>query len=151
MEELGRSQKQAIAIQNVIVRNPLRRPSWPSFYRGPGLPGSFTDAMEPPEKVDVELIFDSIRQIVETRLGERLMQPSFGSRIFELIGEPLNQVFEVKVKQYLTEAIRRWETRVNLKGVSYSYDHHAVTVTYSLLMIRLGTTAQSTFKIPRPA
>lgn len=149
MVEPSPRQKQSIGIQNVQIRNPFRRPAWSSLYRGPGLPNSMTGEVNPTEKVDVDLLFDSIRQIVETRPGERLMLPGFGSRVFELIGEPLSQVFEFKVKQFLTDAVRQWEPRARITGVSFAYDNHTVVVTYSLQMIQSGANAQSTFKVPR--
>jgi phage baseplate assembly protein W len=149
MEELGRRQKQAQGLRNVIVKNPLLRPQWPSMYRGPGLPKSNTSDIEPPEKIDVDLIFDSIRQIVETRMGERLMLPHFGSRIFELVGEPLSQVFEYKIGKFLTDSVKMWEPRCQVLNVSFVYDVHTVHVTYYLRAAKLGINAQSTFKIPR--
>ena len=149
MVEPSPRQKQSIGIQNVQIRNPFRRPAWSSLYRGPGLPNGLTGQVCPPEKVDVDLIFDSIRQIVETRMGERLMQPGFGSRIFELIGEPLSQVFEFKVKRFLTDAVKLWEPRAQVTGVNFAYEQHAVTITYALVVTQSGQNAQSTFKVPR--
>ena len=113
------------------------------------MPPSFTGAITPSEKTDADLVFDSIRQIVETHLGERLLIPTFGSRIFELIGEPLTQVFEFKVQQFLTNAIRQWETRVRLIGVRFLYNQNSVTITYGIQLIKLGQVAQSSFQLPR--
>lgn len=121
------------------------------MFRGPGLPKSFEGQIDPPERIDADLIFDSIRQIVETRLGERLLLPQFGSRIFELIGEPLSVVFEHKVKEFLTSCIRQWEPRAQIVGVSFVYDQHSAYITYQLRAERLGINAQSTLRIPRSA
>lgn len=89
MEQVPARQKQQDAIRNLRVPNPFRRAELPSLYRGPGLTPEDTDVIEPPEKSDVELIFDSVRTIVMTELGERLLEPEFGSRVRELIFEPL--------------------------------------------------------------
>ena len=142
-------QQQQANILQWTTPNPFLRPTLPSFYRGPGLPGSYTGEITPPEKTDADLIFDSIRQIVETRQGERLLLPSFGSRIYELIGEPLTQVFEFKVQQFLTNAVKTWETRVRLLSVRFLYNENSVTITYGIQLIKLGEVAQSSFQIPR--
>ena len=77
------------------------------------------------------------------------MLPQFGSRVFELVGEPLSQVFEYKVKQYLTDAVVQFEPRCTLLGVNFVYVNHEVHITYGLVVKQLGIQAQSTLRIPR--
>lgn len=155
MQPKSRRQTQLDGFSNTLAPNPYLRPKYYAMYRGPGLPTANTPQINPPERVDVNLIFDSITQIVMTRLGERLMLPQFGSRIFELIGEPLNQVFEYLVQQYLTNALIQWEPRARIANVSFLYGQdgqgtdHSVQVTYTMTVPALGINAQSTFKIPR--
>lgn len=136
------------AIANILLPNPLKRVGQ-SLYRGPGLPPSFSDQIEMPEKTDEDLVFDSIRQIVETRQGERLLEPEFGSRILELIFEPISVIFERKVELFLTEAIRNFETRCRLIGVSFHYDSNSVRIQYTLLFMQMGRTATGSLQIPR--
>lgn len=149
MEPLTPQQQQAANILQWQRRNPFLRPSTNSFYRGPGLPASATGDLVPLEKTDADLIFDSIRQIVETRQGERLQLPTFGSRIVELLGEPLAQVFEFKVNRFLTDVVKQWEPRVRLVGTKFLYQQNSVRVTYGIQIIKLGVTAQSSFQLPR--
>lgn len=149
MEQIPRAQKQSDAISNLLVPNPYRRPAWPSLYRGPGLPVEGTADIEPPEKVDIDLIFDSIKAIVLTHLGERLLEPEFGSRVLELVGEPLSRVFEVKLQNYLTAAVKQYEPRAVIRGVQVTYIENTALVTYAMTIEQLGITAQDTFKIPR--
>lgn len=149
MEQVPARQKQQDAIRNLRVPNPFRRLRVPSLYRGPGLPQEGTDTIEPPEKEDVELIFDSVRAIVMTGLGERLLEPEFGSRVRELVFEPLSQVFEYKVHEYLTQALRQFEPRCRIVSVQFRYMESEAHITYTLEMIQLGYTAQDTVKMPR--
>lgn len=143
-------EQQLINFQQISNQNPYLVPSYDSsFYDGPGLPASNSGAITPPTKTDANLVFDSIRQIVETHQGERLLLPTFGSRIFELIGEPLSQVFEHKVNLFLTDAIKQWETRIRLTSVKFLYNQNSVTVTYTVQLIKLGQSAQSSFQLPR--
>lgn len=149
MEQVPARQKQQDAIRNLRVPNPFRRAELPSLYRGPGLTPEDTDVIEPPEKSDVELIFDSVRTIVMTELGERLLEPEFGSRVRELIFEPLDPVFEAKTHEYLTRAVRQYEPRCRVSGVSFRYTDSEAHITYTLEMIQLGYQSSDTFKIPR--
>lgn len=136
------------AIANILLPNPLKRPG-ASVYRGPGLVASFSDQIEFPEKTDEMLVFDSIRQIVETRKGERLLEPDFGSRIRELIFEPVSVVFESKVELFLTEAIRTYEPRCRLVSVAFHYDSNSVRIIYTLMFLQIGRMASSSISLPR--
>lgn len=63
------------------------------------------------------LVKNSIYQILGTRIGERWMEPEFGSRIPELLFEPIDQVLVSLARVYTIEAIKRWEPRVRLNSV----------------------------------
>jgi phage baseplate assembly protein W len=102
-----------------------------------------------PEKVDVPLIFDSIRNIVETYQGERLLEPEFGSRVRELIFEPIDMIFEQKVQSYLTTAVQRYEPRAKITRIELRYTENAVYIAYTMTVQQLGFTAQGTMKMPR--
>ena len=64
---------------------------------------------------DVE---QSIRIILGTRPGERVMRPEFGCRAQELLFEPRTVATESLMKRYVSEALRRWEPRINVQGVT---------------------------------
>lgn len=64
---------------------------------------------------DVE---QSIRVILGTRPGERVMRPEFGCRAQELLFEPRTVATEALMKRYVSEALRRWEPRINVQSVS---------------------------------
>lgn len=149
MEELHPRQKQQTALANLQQFNPYRRPDWSHLFRGPGLPPSMSDVIELPEKVDVPLIFDSVRNIVETYQGERLLEPQFGSRVRELIFEPINQIFEQKVWSYLTTAVQTYEPRAKITRVEFKYVENAVYITYQMSVQQIGFTAQGTLRVPR--
>lgn len=83
--------------------------------------------------------------------GERLLEPEFGSRVRELVFEPIDAVFETKVYEYLTRAVRQFENRCKIIAVNFDYTDNEARVTYTLEMIQVGYTAEDTFKIPRLA
>lgn len=52
--------------------------------------------------------------ILRTSLGERVYRPDFGSRLAELVFEPLNIQTLLLIRLYVEEAIETWEPRLNL-------------------------------------
>lgn len=64
----------------------------------------------------------SIRIILSTAPGERVMRPTFGCRAWELIFEPRDDVTEAKLVEYVREALLMWEPRVNVIGIDIIED-----------------------------
>jgi uncharacterized protein len=62
-------------------------------------------------------IEESIRIILGTSLGERVYRPNFGSRLSELVFEPLNIQTLLLIRLYVEEALEMWEPRIILKEV----------------------------------
>jgi phage baseplate assembly protein W len=62
-------------------------------------------------------IEESIRIILNTTPGERLMRPDFGCLINEMVFSPNTPQSITLAEHYVREAIIRWEPRVILKEV----------------------------------
>jgi phage baseplate assembly protein W len=62
-------------------------------------------------------IEESIRIILSTTPGERLMRPDFGCKINEIVFFPNNSKSKTLAESYIREAIIKWEPRVILKEV----------------------------------
>ena len=69
-----------------------------------------------------EHIHESIWQILSTRPGERFFLPEFGSRLPELVFQQNDIVFRALARQYIVDAIKRWEKRVVIEEVKFSED-----------------------------
>ncbi|MBD1909763.1 MULTISPECIES: GPW/gp25 family protein [unclassified Leptolyngbya] len=67
-------------------------------------------------------IEESIYIILRTDLGERVYRPAFGSRLSELMYEPLNLQTLLQIRLYVEEALQMWEPRINLRGVQTEPD-----------------------------
>ncbi len=63
---------------------------------------------------DVE---DSMRVVLLTAPGERVMRPAFGCRIWELLFEPITPNLVGLVRQAVRDALARWEPRVEVEDV----------------------------------
>ena len=91
----------------------------------------------------------SVLIILGTARGERVMRPDFGSRLHELVFEPINTSTKTRVAQYVTEAIAAWEPRVDLLAVNVTED--AVTMGKLLVDIEYRIRAtNSTFNMVYP-
>jgi uncharacterized protein len=62
-------------------------------------------------------IEESIVIILRTDLGERVYRPNFGSRLSELVFEPMNVQTLLLIRLYVEEALEMWEPRIILKEV----------------------------------
>lgn len=69
-----------------------------------------------------EDIEQSIRIILGTRPGERVMRPTFGCRAYELLFEPLSAATGSLLQEYVFQALRMWEPRIEVLGVNVDAD-----------------------------
>lgn len=65
-------------------------------------------------------IEESIKDILITPLGSRVMRPEYGSLLYTLIDRKIDDNFKVLLTRYTAEAISKWEKRVKLKGVRFN-------------------------------
>lgn len=88
----------------------------------------------------VEDIDSSIRMILTTAPGERLMRPEFGCRIWELLFEPINANTLGLMGEAVREALGRWEPRATVTDV----DLDASSGDLGQVLIRIDYTVRTT-------
>ena len=71
---------------------------------------------------DTPNIEESIIIILGTRLGERVYRPNFGSRLSELVFEPMNSSTLLRIRLCVEEALELWEPRIILNKIITSPD-----------------------------
>ncbi len=64
----------------------------------------------------------SILIILRTRPGERVMRPTFGCRANELLFEPYSAATVSLLQNYVIEALRMWEPRIEVLNVDVVKD-----------------------------
>jgi uncharacterized protein len=57
-------------------------------------------------------IEESVRVIIGTALGERVMRPEFGCRIHDFVFAPNNTSTQTLVAHHVEEALAKWEFRI---------------------------------------
>lgn len=96
-----------------------------------------------PNKKDVMRTFNeeavkrSIRNIIMTVRGERLMNPQYGSDINSILFENMTPSSEEMLKEYITTAINNYEPRANIIAVVvtalYDMNAYGVTIVFSTI------------------
>ncbi|MEP7200608.1 MAG: GPW/gp25 family protein [Chloroflexota bacterium] len=71
---------------------------------------------------DDEKIRQAINIILSTPIGQRVMRPTFGSRLHELIFAPLGPETFGLAELYVEEALTFWEPRIEVLDVSARRD-----------------------------
>ena len=71
---------------------------------------------------DADEAEQSIRIILGTAPGQRVMRPEFGCRIHELVFAPNNMTTAGLAARYIGEALGRWEPRITVKEVDVQPD-----------------------------
>ena len=80
------------------------------------MPGLSADALRPLS--GLEHVRQSVRTILATPLGTRVLRREFGSRIFELIDRPMTAATVLDIYAATAEAVIRWEPRLEPRVVS---------------------------------
>ncbi|MDD0980686.1 MULTISPECIES: GPW/gp25 family protein [Pseudomonas] len=68
---------------------------------------------------DLDLISQSITDILTTRIGTRIMRREYGSLLPELVDHPFNDATRLRVYAATVMALMRWEPRISLNRVQF--------------------------------
>jgi phage baseplate assembly protein W len=80
---------------------------------------------------DISNIEESIRIILDTKLGERVYRPNFGCRLSELTFAPMNTKTLMLIRLYVETALTTWEPRIIIEGIYTEADplHGKINIT----------------------
>ena len=76
----------------------------------------------------IDHLRQSIRDILTTPIGSRVMRRDYGSRLFELIDAPMNRSTLLNIYAATAEALATWEPRFKLQSVVASSASPGVVV-----------------------
>jgi phage baseplate assembly protein W len=84
---------------------------------------------------DAAAINNSIKNILFTKKGSLPGKPEFGSKIHELLFNQMDHIISNILKNYITEALYRWEKRINVTNVVVKevqeYNKVITTISYT--------------------
>jgi len=91
--------------------------------RGWSFPPAFSRASLAVEMVsDLEDINQSLRILLSTTLGERLMQPMFGTQLWKMVFYGMTNTLINELREMVDQAIVRWEPRIVVEDIAINVD-----------------------------
>lgn len=100
---------------------------------------------------EVTHINESIRQILLTRKGERPMEPEFGTNLYRMIFEVIDETMMNVISFEIKEALARWEPRIRVMDVVVQEDDGVVRISLRYLVVRSVTSAVTSITIEKGA
>jgi Bacteriophage baseplate protein W len=86
----------------------------------------------------MEIIRQSVEQILDTEPGERVMLPGFGCGLRRYLMEPNTLTTRTSMAQDITDALRRWEPRIRLTNVAVTAGEDPSLVWIEIAYVRLA-------------
>jgi len=77
---------------------------------------------------DSKVVESSIRMLLSTERGERLMTPDYGVSLRRFVFNPNTQDVDTEVKDEIASAVARWEPRATLQSISVKRSGRQATV-----------------------
>lgn len=105
-------------------------------YKGIALPTA--TKKWPHFKTEAQLVVDSVRTILMTRIGERFFVPDFGTGLHRLLFDPNDHITSTMATQIIRTALRRWEPRVTVLKVLTRSTEHLLDILVQYRINRLG-------------
>jgi uncharacterized protein len=93
---------------------------------------------------------DHVRQMIEqllfTRLGERVMQPTLGCSLLQLVFEPSSPEIAAVVQMTVQASLQQWLGDViRVDSVTVSAADAVLTITVAYVVLATGSAQQATF------
>ena len=63
---------------------------------------------------DIASVQNGIANIFQWRKGQRVLEPEFGTNIYQLLYEPINTSTATLIGEYLKTDLERWEPRIKI-------------------------------------
>jgi phage baseplate assembly protein W len=120
-------------------------------FLGAGL--AFPFEIDSSGQMKLNSIEDHVRQsillILETDKGERVMRPDFGAGIRQLVFSPMTAATAALVQHQVTDALVRYEPRIEVLSVDVSVDPRQQGVLLANIQYRVRRT-DTTFNLVYP-
>lgn len=115
--------------------------SWQGMHAGSGRTVSETDH-----------IIQSVRDILVTPVGSRLMRRTYGSELFYLIDQPQHAATRLRLMAATVDALTRWEPRIRIRRVELERQGLTGALVMTLTWSRAdnGLIERASLTIPTP-
>ncbi len=65
-----------------------------------------------------QAVFNKLKNLLLTRIGERLLQPTFGTDLFRILFEINSQELQQQIEEYIEPAISFWIPEINVSAIN---------------------------------
>ena len=80
----------------------------------------------------IDHLRQSVRDILTTPIGSRVMRRTYGSTLFQLVDAPMNKSTVIEIYAAVANALRTWEPRIAVSSISVTKaDVGAIEITLS--------------------
>lgn len=120
------------------------------FGRGLGFPPRIGPDGRVAWSVGSQNIRESIRIILLTEMGERLMLPEFGGGLRSFLFEPNTPSTHRIIEDRVTKSLARWEPRIKVASVTVerdAVDERAALVLITYALVATGETDRLTLSV----
>ena len=70
-----------------------------------------------------------LKNLILTRKGERILNPSFGCDIWQVLFEPIDGGFiENKIESTILDAVSNWLPYLNINEIVFDYDNNDIDI-----------------------
>jgi phage baseplate assembly protein W len=87
--------------------------------------------------VGAQNVRESIQILLSTRLGERLMFPSYGSALRTFLFAPNNPATRKSVQEAIENSLKQWEPRIAVDSVTVVQDSNDLQAAIATIQYRL--------------
>lgn len=95
---------------------------------------------------DDDHVQQMIQQLLFTRLGERVMQPTLGCSLLQLVFEPNSPEIAAVVQMTVQASLQQWlGDVVRVDSVTVSAADAVLTITVAYVVLATGSAQQATF------
>lgn len=99
------------------------------------------------ELTGLEHLKQSIADILNTPIGSRVMRRDYGSRLFELIDAPFNDITRLQLLAATATALMQWEDRISIEFISIDPIDQGKFI-LDLSLIKLDNNQNQSLSIP---
>jgi|TARA_R100000482_G_C5119735_1_gene145030 hypothetical protein len=114
---------------NILTTSKSNRILGVAFPVVEGLGGFFT------RSEGAETIMSSLKQLLLTNKGERVMRAEFGTNLRKAVFEPFDNELKMSLERDITRAISEYEPRIDLNNLIVSWDE--ASPGYNQIYVRL--------------
>jgi phage baseplate assembly protein W len=104
----------AIILGNKLVKDTT---TYNDYAIGISLPIQITNTAFNQTFTTKEQLRSNIKNLLQTKKGERLMQPEFGSGLDEILFEQIDDDTKIQIEDAITSTIDKWLPYVNIEEI----------------------------------